>query len=96
MYDIIRDSLLIFTDVKLIQDSCYGAGVEAVNMALKYIYGYSDPWDFFDTFAYNFGLLYDSIFNAVGELYGGTVTKPNYFMVGYSIGNIAYLIFFTE
>lgn len=85
----------MFTNVKTIQDSCYGAGVEAVAKALQYVNGYTDYWTFLDTLAYNFGLLYDSAITTVQELTDKTGT-PNYFMVGYSLGNIMYLIFFTE
>lgn len=50
---------------------------------------------FLDTFSYNFGLMYDSILNAIVELYTEGST-PNFFMVGYSIGNLFYLIYFVE
>jgi hypothetical protein len=58
-------------------------------------------WDFFDTFSYNFGLLYDSVVNTMLDLVA-KAQKPNlqtsemYLMLGYGLGNIFYLIFFPE
>ena len=65
-------------------------------MFWQYVTGYTNYWGFLDTFAYNFGLLYDSVVSGLEDLYGGDDLTPNYFMVGYSIGNIVYLVFFTE
>lgn len=67
---------------------------EGIVMFWKYYNGYTDYWAFFDTLANNFGLLYDSGMQTIQEL-TDTTTSPNYFMVGYSLGNIVYLIFFT-
>jgi hypothetical protein len=64
-------------------------------MFWRYYNGYTDIWMFLDTFAYNFGLMYDSIVNAIVELFTAG-SDPNYFLVGYSVGNLLYLVFFTE
>lgn len=63
-------------------------------MFWRYFNGYTDIWMFLDTLAFNFGLMYDSVVNAVVELFTEGAT-PNYFMVGYSLGNLIYLVFFT-
>jgi hypothetical protein len=57
---------------------------------LRYAAGYPDFDAFMDTFAYNFGLLYDSIITSMES-----IAKGKYFMAGYAIGNIWYLIFYT-
>jgi hypothetical protein len=55
-----------------------------------------------DTFAYNFGLLYDSVINTALDLLNKALnpdaglTNKKYMMLGYGLGNIFYLIFFTE
>ncbi len=63
-------------------------------MAQKYINGYTDYWGFLDVFSYNFGLIYDSAMTAIQEVLTSDAST-NYFMIGYSLGNIFYLIFFT-
>lgn len=42
-----------------------------------------------DTFAFNFGLLYDSVITGIES-----INNNNYFMSGYSIGHTWYLLFF--
>lgn len=52
-------------------------------------------WDFMDLFANNFGLLYNSVINELLQIWGKPpAVSPNYFMIGYEIGNIFYLVFF--
>ncbi len=90
------------SQLKPMIDSCIlGFSMEVYNKGLRYVLGYTDMWQFFDTFAFNFGLIYDSIVNTINDL----ITKagnPNvqtsdmYLMLGYGLGNILYLIFFPE
>ncbi len=68
--------------------------------AQRYVTGYVDMWQFFDTFAYNFGLIYDSIVNTINDLITRAAnpnvqTSDMYLMLGYGLGNIFYLIFYT-
>jgi len=42
----------------------FGTG-ESYDVLEKYAEGYSDFWDFMDTFAFNFGLIYDSVLTAI-------------------------------
>jgi hypothetical protein len=58
-------------------------------------------WDFTDTFAFNFGLLYDSFINTVMDLFeksqeADKQTSAMYTTLGYGLGNIFYLIFYPE
>jgi len=62
---------------------------EANTLLADYMDGYSSFETFSDTFAYNFGLLYDSVITAMES-----ITRGNYFLGGYSVGNLLYLIFF--
>jgi hypothetical protein len=80
--------------VAAVQTSCVGAYTEALVMTNKYLAGYTDTWSFFDVLAYNFGLLYDSAMTAIQEILAPPA-GTNYFMIGYSLGNMFYLIFFT-
>lgn len=71
-------------------------------MGTRYTQGYTTYWDFLDSFAYNFGLLYDSVMNTFLDLKDKFLSPPpgltndKYLMLGYGLGNIFYLIFFTE
>lgn len=55
---------------------------------------YDDTWGLLDNLSYNFGLLYDSVVTAVTEVLSADPDTTNYFMIGYSLGNIFYLIFY--
>lgn len=92
-YQIVRDILAYFTNVQVVQTACVGAVYEAYNELLNYANGYQDIWGLTDAFANNFGLMYDSVFSAIAEI--TNYANPNYFMIGYQLGNILYLIFFT-
>ena len=68
---------------------------------MRYVQGYSNMWDLFDTFSANFGLLYDSVVNTMLDLLAkaknpNAQTSDMYLMLGYGLGNIFYLIFFPE
>jgi len=47
-----------------LQIGCYGAVLEGINEFMNYYNGYTDIFEFTDTFAYNFGFMYDSIVSA--------------------------------
>ena len=65
-------------------------------MFSQYASGYNDIWGFTDLLANNFGLLYNSILYEVLMLTGDPpAINPNYFMIGYELGNIFYLVFFS-
>jgi surfactin synthase thioesterase subunit len=51
--------------------------------------GYFDFAMFADTFAYNFGLMYDALVTSFES-----VLDDNFFMAGYSLGSIVYMTFF--
>jgi len=71
--------------------------LESWAVILQYAAGYAVIWDFLDTFSYNFGLIYDTLFNTLLELFHAIdTTGTNYFMVGYGLGNLLYLIFFSS
>jgi hypothetical protein len=54
-----------------------------------YMSGYFNVLMFTDTFAYNFGLMYDAFITAWESIEAG-----NYFMAGYSFGSMIYMVFF--
>jgi len=101
-FSLIRQVMTIPSQLKPLLDSCIiGFSNEIVLRSLRYVQGYPDMWSFFDTFAYNFGLLYDSVINTMLDLMA-KAQKPNlqtsemYLMLGYGLGNLFYLIFFPE
>lgn len=61
---------------------------------MQYIDWYDDTWGFLDNFSYNFGLLYDSVVTMVQEILSAVPGTTNYFMIGYSLGNMFHLIFY--
>ena len=65
-------------------------------MTSNYKSGSKTPyWDFMDLFANNFGLLYNSVVNELQQVFVKTpAANLNYFMIGYEIGNIFYLVFY--
>ena len=73
----------------ILQKDCYSGYKEADHLLGEYVKGYSDLETFTDTFAYNFGLLYDSVITSMES-----ISRGNYFLSGYSVGNLIYLIFF--
>ena len=82
-------------------DSCVlGSSQEIYDMALRYFNGYTNIWDIFDIFAFNFGLIYDSIINTILDLLAKakdptSATNDKYLLLGYGLGNIFYLIFYA-
>ena len=83
------------------KDSCVlGSSQEIIDMALRYFNGYTNIWDIFDIFAFNFGLIYDSIINTILDLLAKakdptSATNDKYLVLGYGLGNIFYLIFYA-
>jgi|LauGreDrversion4_2_1035121.scaffolds.fasta_scaffold1279416_2 hypothetical protein len=83
------------------KDSCVlGSSQEIIDMALRYFNGYTNIWDIFDIFAFNFGLIYDSIINTILDLLAKakdptSATNDKYLLLGYGLGNIFYLIFYA-
>ena len=61
------------------------------NLVMQYARGYDSFTEFSDTFAYNFGLIYDSLITSLEKIADG-----NFFMSGYAVGNIFYLVFFMS
>ena len=101
-FAVVRQIMTIPSQLKPISDSCIiGFSEEIYLRSLRYVNGYTDMWEFFDTFAFNFGLIYDSIVNTINDLID-RASKPNvqtsdmYLMLGYGLGNIMYLVFFPE
>jgi hypothetical protein len=89
IYQSIYDITELATDAYALENYCHNAAVDMVTLAQAYAAGYSTFEDFTDTFAYNFGLMYDSVITTLEAVQAG-----NWFMAGYSLGNIIYLIFF--
>lgn len=57
-------------------------------------------WELLDIVAFNFGLIYDSVVNTITTIIEyagdpGAQTNTKYLMLGYSMGNLLYLIFFA-
>jgi hypothetical protein len=89
IYQSIYDITELAADAYLLETSCKNGFLDMVNLGNEYVSGYDSFEEFTDTFAYNFGLMYDSVITALESIQVG-----NYFMAGYSLGNIIYLIFF--
>lgn len=89
VYGIIYSILSPVQQLYTLENTCFGGVAEAGNQILRYSNGYPSAISFFDTFAFNFGLLYDSVITAMIAFQNG-----NNFMSGYALGNILYLIFF--
>lgn len=102
IFTIIRQIMTIPTQMKPLLDSCIiGFSYEIMLRSLRYVQGYPSMWEFFDTFSFNFGLLYDSVLNTMLDLLAkaknpDAQTSEMYLMLGYGLGNIFYLIFFPE
>ncbi len=79
----------MFTLTYTLESSCRMTYGEIVESANRYTIGYNNVIEFTDAFAFNFGLLYDSIITAYYSF-----EKGNWFMGGYSLGNILYLVFY--
>jgi hypothetical protein len=84
----------------MINSCVIGSSLEAYNMGLRYFQGYTNYWDVLDIFAFNFGLIYDSIINTLLDLLAkaadpASATSDKYLMLGYGLGNIFYLIFYA-
>lgn len=73
-----------------LENNCYQGYFELISFAEEYADGYWDFWMFADTFAYNFGLMYDALVTSFQS-----ILEENYFMAGYSFGNIIYMVFFV-
>jgi len=69
--------------------SCRWASWDAKDRLIEYRDGYENFWDFSDTLAFNFGLLYDSVITAITSMNEG-----KNFMAGYSVGRTIFLLFF--
>jgi hypothetical protein len=75
--------------------------MEVYRMGERYVQGYETYWDVLDTFSFNLGLIYDSMINTLLDLIdkalnpGAGLTSQKYLMLGYGLGNIFYLIFFS-
>ncbi len=69
--------------------TCRWASWDTKDRLEEYADGYEDFVDFMDTFAFNFGLIYDSIITAIDS-----IDKGKNFMAGYSLGRTIYLLFF--
>lgn len=101
-FTVVRQTMVFPTQLKPMADSCMvGFSGEADVKLLRYSKGYPTMWDFMDTFAFNFGLLYDSFINTVMDLFEkgqnpDAQTSSMYTMLGYGLGNILYLIFYPE
>lgn len=68
-FTIIRQIMTIPTQLKPILDSCVvGFSSEILTRSMRYVQGYPTMWEFFDTFSFNFGLLYDSVLNTMLDL----------------------------
>lgn len=59
------------------------------NFVKLYASGYYNFFMFSDTFAYNFGLMYDAVITAFESIQMG-----NFFMSGYSFGSMIYMTFY--
>lgn len=85
---------------QVVLNSCVlGSSQEALAMMLRYFNGYTNLWDVFDIFAFNFGLIYDSVVDTITTLLAKAkdptgVTNTMYLMFGYGLGNIFYLMFY--
>ena len=101
-FTVVRQSMIFPTQLKPMLDSCIvGFSYESEVKLERYSVGYPSMWDFTDTFAFNFGLLYDSFINTVMDLLEKSQdpnkqTSTMYTTLGYGLGNILYLIFFPE
>ena len=71
------------------QRACRFGFEEGVDQYQLYAEGYEDDWAFWDTFAFNFGLIYDSILTAMQSF-----DDEKFFMAGYSVGKTLYYLFF--
>ena len=68
-FTIIRQIMTIPSQLKPILDSCLvGFSHEILQRIMRYVQGYPSMWEFFDTFSFNFGLLYDSVLNTMLDL----------------------------
>jgi hypothetical protein len=88
-FDIIYDVTELLAKLFPLISTCRFATWDAKDRLIEYQDGYEDFWDFMDTFAFNFGFLYDSVVTAIES-----VQERNYFMGGYSIGRTIFLLFF--
>ena len=100
-YALIRQLMYFPSQLTVMINSCaIGSSLEAYGMALRYFQGYTNIWDVLDIFAFNFGLIYDSIINTILDLVAKaadptSATSDKYLMLGYGLGNIFYLIFYA-
>ena len=88
-YDWIYDIANIFTYLYPLQKNCYLGYYEMAAFTKIYSSGYYNFMAFSDTFAYNFGLMYDSLITAFES-----IQLSNYYMAGYSFGNMVYMVFY--
>ena len=94
-YNVFHHLLTLSSNLAPLSTSCIGAAEEAVEVFDDYAHGYSSIWGATDLLANNFGLLYNSILNSLLLIYGKPqVLNINFFMIGYEIGNIIYLVFY--
>jgi hypothetical protein len=89
IYQIIYDLMELFTLSYSVVADCDQGLQDVLTLYLKYASGYANFYEFSDTFAFNFGLMYDSVITGMESFY-----IDNYFLGGYSVGNIIFLIFF--
>eukprot|EP00347_Sterkiella_histriomuscorum_P007989 403346794 len=89
VFDIVYSLSELMAKLYPLQSSCRFGTYEAMDQLKLYRDGYSDIWDFMDTFSFNFGLLYDSVVTSIQS-----VKDLKYFMSGYSVGRTVFYLFF--
>ena len=89
IFEMIYDISELMAKLFPVVSSCRWATWDARDRLNEYEDGYEDFVDFTDTFAFNFGLIYDSIITAIDS-----IDKGKNFMAGYSFGRTIFLLFF--